>query len=163
LGGLRPIYPMRVCLAGEFGGPPPPVNEYLYREGCLMAQYVRYVVVKDGKTELIGSKDALQRLYASIKNNLEALSCTLAATGLGARYGLQAEAGLRYFVDELQDTYGKQVERGFQALPYDYQVCGCGPRPTSAVDVLVTPLGELEELSRQKVFEDPAEDGLCVD
>lgn len=49
LGGLRPIYPMRVCLADEFGGPPPPVNEYLYREGCLMAQFVRYVVVKMGR------------------------------------------------------------------------------------------------------------------
>jgi hypothetical protein len=164
LGGLRPIYPIRVCLAGrQPGAPEPPKNEYLFREGCRLARYVRYVILKDGKVELIGSQNDLQRIYAPIENNLEAQSYALAASGLGVRYGLQPEPGLRYFVSELQDTYVQQIERGFQVHLYDYQVCGCGPHPTYAVDLLVTPLGELEELSREKVFEDPAEDGLCVD
>lgn len=163
LGGLRPVYPLRVCLAGKPGDPPPPENTYMFREGCLLAQYVRYVIQKDGTLARIQSKEDLQKTYAPIENNLEALSYALAATGMGVRYGLQPEQGLRYFVDELQDTSVKQIERGFQVHLYDYKVCGCGPHPTYAVDVLVTPLGEVEELGREKVFEDPAQDNLCVD
>jgi hypothetical protein len=163
LGGLRPSYPLRVCLSGRPGAPPLPETEYIFREGCMLPKYIRYLVVKDGNLELIESKEALRQTYAPIENNLEALSYALAASGLGVRYGLQPEQGLRYFVDEMQDTHVQQTERGFQVRLYDYQLCGCGPHPTSAVDLLISPDGQIEELARVKVFEDPSEDGLCVD
>jgi hypothetical protein len=163
LGGLRPIYPMQVCLFGRPGAPAPPDDEYIFREGCLLPKYIRYVILKDGRPRLIESKEELRQMFAPIENNLEALSYALAYSGLGVRYGLQPEPGLRYYVDELQDTHVRQIERGFLVHLYDYKACGCGPHPTSAVDLLVTPDGQVEEILREVVFEDPAEDDMCVD
>ena len=161
LGGLQPFYPMRICLTGKPGATPP--AQFIYKEGCLLAKFVRYVIYKDGQYRLIQSVADLQEIYAPIQSETEALSYALAATGLGVRYGLQAERGLRYFVDDLQDTFVRQTEQGYMARLYDYKLCGCGPHPTFAVDILITTDGQLKEISRVKVFEDPEEDNLCVD
>ena len=80
----------------------PSKSEYVYREGCLFPTYIRYVIRKDGQYQLARSEEDLLRLYAPIENGQEALSYALAVSGLEARYGLQYEPGLRYFVDELQ-------------------------------------------------------------
>lgn len=161
LGGLQPFYPMRLCLTGKPGATPP--AQFVYKEGCLLAKFVRYVIYKDGQYRLIQSVADLQETYAPIQTEKEALSYALAATGLGVRYGLQAERGLRYYVDDLQDTFVRQTEQGYLARLYDYKLCGCGPHPTYAVDILITTDGQLEEISRVKVYEDPEEDNLCVD
>lgn len=163
LSGLRPTYPLRVCLAGTPGGAELPKGEYLYREGCLAAYFIRYVIQKDGKFELIKSAADLQKAYAPIENDLEALSYALAASGLGVRYDLQYEPDLRYFVSNLEDTFVKRNDPGYIVHLYDFQTCGCGPHPTTAIDLQITFDGQIQELQRVKVFEDPAEDKLCVD
>lgn len=161
LGGLRPFYPLRICLTGKPGATPP--SQFIYTEGCLLAKFVRYVIYKDGQYRLIQSVADLQEIYAPIQSETEALSYALSATGLGVRYGLQPERGLRYFVDDLQDTFVRQTEQGYLVHLYDYKLCGCGPHPTYAVDILIKTDGQLEEIRRVKVFEDPEEDNLCVD
>lgn len=161
MAGLQPAHPLRVCLTGGPGQPIP--SQFLYREGCLLPQYIRYVIQEDGEYRLIDSVEEMQRAYAPIESETEALSYALAVSGLGVRYGLEPEAGLRYFVDEMQDTHVLRSERGYRVHLYDYKVCGCGPHATTAVDLLVTFDGQVEEEQRVKVFEDPAEDELCVD
>ena len=52
---------------------------------------------------------------------------------------------------------------GYLVYLYTYRFCGCGPHPTSVVELRVTRSGEIEALSRQEVFRDPEEDNLCID
>ncbi len=162
LGGLQPSAPIAACVTM---GSENQLEEgrYLYREGCRLPQYVRFVIWRDGDFQVVGSQADLIRFYAPIQGEEEALSYALAATGLGARYDLEPVKGYRYYVDELQDTHVTVAADGYHVLLYDYQVCGCGPHPTIAVEVLVTRDGFVEVLDRQAVFEDPAEDDLCID
>jgi hypothetical protein len=163
LAALQPAYPVRMCLVLRDASQRLAEGEYVYREGCLMSEYVRYVISKDGDLKTLKSVADLQQTYAPIETEQEALSYALAVTGLGVRYGLTAQADLRYFVDELEDTHVKTIPQGYQAHLFDYKLCGCGPHPTYTVDVLVTRDGQVRELSREKIYEDPAEDKLCVD
>lgn len=163
LGGLQPAYPMRACLVLRQAGEPLAEGEFIYREGCLMAEYVRYVILEDGQFRVLQSLEDLQQVYAPIESEEEALSYALAASGLGVRYGITAQRNLRYFVDVLEDTYVETLPQGYRVHLFDYKLCGCGPHPTYAVDVLVSSDGQVQELSREKIYEDPAEDKLCVD
>ncbi len=163
LGGLQPAYPLRACLAAHQPGERLAEGEFIYREGCLISDYIRYVVINDGGFVLLKSLADLQQAYAPIESEVEALSYALAASGLGVRYGLTSQPDLRYFVDQLEDTHVETVPQGYQVRLFDYKLCGCGPHPTYAVDVLVTSDGQLRELGREKIYEDPAEDKLCVD
>lgn len=163
LGALQPAYPMRLCLVLRNASQRLDKGEYVYREGCLMSEYVRYVIQKDGELAVLKSLADLQQTYAPIETENEALSYALAATGLGVRYGMTAQRDLRYFVDQLEDTNVRSVPEGYQVRLFDYKLCGCGPHPTFAVDVLVTRDGQIQELGREKIYEDPAEDKLCVD
>ena len=52
---------------------------------------------------------------------------------------------------------------GYLVHLFNYQFAGCGPHTTSAFDLLVTGTGEVRELSVKGMFEDPAEDTLCID
>jgi len=163
LSRLQPAFPLRLCLTVRSRSQPLAEGEYIYREGCLLSEYMRYAVVEDGQLKILKSLGDLMRTYAPIESEGEALSYALAATGLGVRYGLTAQTDLRYFVDKLEDTNVQQIPQGFRVHLFDYKVCGCGPHPTYAVDVLVTSDGQVRELNREKIFEDPAEDDLCVD
>lgn len=163
LGGLQPSYPLRLCIIRADSGQPLAEGEFIYREGCLISEYVRYAIMQDAQLKILKSISDLQQAYAPIEGKDEALSYALAATGLGVRYGLTAQSDLRYFVDRLEDTNVQQVPQGYRVRLFDYKLCGCGPHPTYAVDVLVTSDGQVRELSREKIFEDPAEDQLCVD
>lgn len=163
LGGLQPAYPIRACLVLRDASQRLAEGEFIYRDGCLMGEYIRYVILADGEFRLLKSLADLQQTYAPIETEAEALSYALAASGLGVRYGITAERDLRYFVDQLEDTYVKTVPQGYQVHLFDYKLCGCGPHPTYAVDVLVTGDGQVQELSREKIYEDPTEDKLCVD
>jgi hypothetical protein len=163
LDGLQPAYPLRLCLAAHQPGERLAEGEFIYREGCLMAEYVRYVVIEDGGFVLLKSVADLQQTYGPIESEAEALSYALAASGLGVRYGLTSQPDLRYFVNQLEDTHVETVPQGYQVRLFDYKLCGCGPHPTYAVDVLVTRDGQIRELNREKIYEDPAEDKLCVD
>ena len=163
LDGLQPAYPLRVCVASHQPGVRLAEGEYIYSEGCRMPEYIRYVVIKEGGFVLLKSLADLQQTYAPIESNDEALSYALAASGLGVRYGITPQPDLRYFVDQIEDTHVETVPQGYQVRLFDYKLCGCGPHPTYAVDVLVTSDGQIRELSREKIYEDPAEDKLCVD
>lgn len=163
LGGLQPAYPMRACLALRTGDQPLAEGDFIYRDGCLMAEYVRYVILQDGQLRVLKSLADLQQVYAPIESEEEALSYALAASGLGVRYGITAQRNLRYFVDQLEDTHVETLPQGYRVHLFDYKLCGCGPHPTYAVQVLVTSDGQVQELSREKIYEDPAEDKLCVD
>lgn len=168
LGGLDPAYPLALCLYyplqhnGEAQGNPMEAPRF-YNDGCMMPVFVRYAIFKDGNFEVLKTLEDLASTYELVESQEEALSYSLAATGLEARYGQQRQLGYRYFVNRLEDTHVRQVDEGYQVNLYHYQVCGCGPHTTSSVTVEVFANGKINTLEEQPVFENPEEDGLCVD
>jgi hypothetical protein len=167
LGALNPNYPLARCLyfpiQDQQENPDALNAPRLFNEGCLLPVYVRYVISKEEQFTAIQIFEDLQEVYAPIESPNEALSYALAATGLEAKYGIQRQPGFRYFQESLEDTFVTERGGGYELLLYHYQVCGCGPHTTSAVRLRVSRDGTIEEVSNNPVYEDPAEDGLCVD
>ena len=159
LGGLEPAYPLNVCWIAQTTGD----SQYVYREGCLLPQYLSYVIWENGSFRRLADQTDLRAAYAPILSKNEALSYALAATGLAAYFDLQAPSNLRYFSERLEDTHVEVSPEGYLVHLYHYQLCGCGPHTTTAVEILVRQDGRLEELSRSPVYEDPEQDGLCID
>jgi hypothetical protein len=128
-----------------------------------MPQLARYVIERDGQFELLETQQNLKQAYAPIISETEALSYAIASTGLSAYFGFEAPRGFRYFVDKLEDSHVVATSQGYLVYLYDYQLCGCGPHTTSYVELEVLASGEIKETGRIPVFEDPEQDGLCVD
>lgn len=167
LGGLDPATPLVECwlypTRNPGGGQDPFQAPRLYNRGCMMPVFVRYVISREGQFMLVDDQEALQAAFTPIDSPEEALSYALAATGLEAYFNLRRELGYRYFVDNLEDTQVVETSNGYEINLYHYQVCGCGPHTTSIVSVQVSRKGEITQAEPVPAYEDPAEDGLCVD
>lgn len=162
LGGLTPRYPMVICTVSDrtrsTRSP-----EFVYNRGCILPSLVRYVVYREGHFQLLKSSADLQAAFAPVETPQEALSYALASTGMTALYGVDAPAGYRYFVDKIEETHVESTPGGYLVHLYQRQVCGCGPHTVSAVAVRVAREGVVEQGSKHRVYENPKEDGLCVD
>jgi hypothetical protein len=170
LGGLSPAYPMAVCyFETRLHWDDPDMNfqaeaeGYLYETGGLSPAYIRYVIFRDGKFQMIKTQAEFKEVFAPVQSSDEALSYALALGDYSAYYGLAPERGLRYLVSRIEDTYVEAVDKGYLVHLYYYQFFGCGPHTTSAIDLLVTPEGDTQEIKVEGVFEDPEQDALCVD
>ena len=164
LGGLKPAFPLAVCRQTIMRSQPQPTpRDYFYRSGGLLPVYIRYIVYKDGKFQIIRNPDEFKRIFAPIQSEEEALSYALAVKNLRAFYGQRVNPNYQYFVDKIEDTRVVKKRDGYAINLYDKRIFGCGPRPTSVVNILVTPEGNIREVSRKEVFKDPQEDNLCVD
>lgn len=163
LGGLQPNVPINLCWKIGSGGQFLSADQYVYRDGCLLPLFARYVIYKDSQFILVENLHDLHKTFAPITSADEAMSYAIAATGLAAYYGLEPQKGFRYFVDRLEDSHVETVKNGYLVYLYDYKLCGCGPHTTSFVVVLIKPDGTVEEMSRIPVFEDPEQDNLCID
>jgi hypothetical protein len=159
LGGLEPAYPLNICWKDQAEDE----DQYIYRDGCLRPQYLNYIIQDRESYRLITNKAELAATYAPILDKDEALSYAMAATGLAAYFDLQPVGTQRYFTKNLEDTHVDVTSDGYVVHLFAYQLCGCGPHTTTAVAILVRQDGRLEELERKPVFEDPEQDGLCID
>jgi hypothetical protein len=170
MGGLDPAYPIAKCYFQSFLHYDDwdliyQVEDegFVYSYGGLDLVYIRYVIYKEGEFELIKTLEEMQNTFAPIASSTEALSYALASDDFFPFYEIAYENDLRYLAEVVEDTHVKEVERGYQVHLYYYRLYGCGPHITSAVDVLVTHQGEIEELLWEEMFKDPEEDNLCVD
>jgi len=170
MGGLDPAYPIAKCyfqslLHYDDWDLIYQVEDegFVYSYGGLDLVYIRYVIYKDGEFELIKTLEEMQNTFAPIASPTEALSYALASDDFFVYYDLEYERDLRYLVDVVEDTYVDVVEDGYLVHLYYYQFFGCGPHTTSAVDLLVTYAGQVEEVNWEGVFEYPDEDDLCID
>lgn len=172
LAALNPSYPIAMCLiepdrnihsSGQTETQMLAEGEYFYIMGGISLVFVRYVIWHDGKFQLIKVKDEFRRLYAPIESGDEALSYALAMTNLSAYYGLERKPTYVYFTDTVEDTYVKKLADGYLIHLYDYIQFGCAPHITSAVDIKVSIQGKVEQISKEPMYKDPTEDGLCID
>lgn len=157
LGALSPPQSIAVCRARAESG------AGIYRAGCLLPTVVRYVIYRNGQFDVIDTPTELAAAYAPIESETEALSYALAVTGFQAQYDLSADAGYRFLTSKLEDTHVTAVDGGYKVHVYHYRLCGCGPHTYTAVDLLVTTGGEVQTLDQTPAYEDPADDGLCID
>jgi hypothetical protein len=141
----------------------PAKGEYFYRDGGLYPVYIRYVLIRDGGFQLVKNEEEFRAIYAPIESPDEALSYALAMRNLSAYYGLEYNREYEYFVDEIEDTHVETVADGYSVHLYHYQLFGCGPHNTYAIELLVDPQGTITQVAQEAVFKDPSEDGLCVD
>jgi hypothetical protein len=167
LGGLDPSYPIAQCryMPLSHGESPrgSPQDEFIYNDGCLAAIYIRYAIQKDGQFQVLKTQEDLKATYVPIESPYEALSYALASTGLEAYYDLETPLSYRYKMDKLEDSHVVETPDGYDVLLYHKQICGCGPHTISAVRLSVNPAGDVKELESTPAYEDPKEDGLCID
>ncbi len=70
---------------------------------------------------------------------------------------------MRVFKRDAQPTRIEKTVGGYKVNLFGYRLCGCGPHPHYTVEYLVTESGNVSEITREKIYEDPWADGLCVD
>lgn len=162
LGGLKPAAPLMICTVEPQPDAKVDPNSYIYQKGCLQPIDVRYVAYLNGQFRLIKNLAELKQAFGPIESPEEALSYALAATGFQAYYGLKDE-NYRYRVAQVEDTFVLPQGSGFDVLLYEYDLCGCGPHATNTRLVRMTAGGDLDVNDPQPVWEDPAQDDLCVD
>ena len=169
LGGLTPVYPMAKCIYRPFDHPEIsdpysiPESEYIFRSGGLMPEFIRYVIQWDGEFKLIKDPGDFRATFSPVETQNEALSFSLALKNLDATYGWKVDKQFRYYVEQLEDTFIEKVSDDYIVHAFAYQFFGCGPHYTYAIDIKVTAEGQVEEIGREKLFNDPAKDDLCVD
>jgi hypothetical protein len=169
MGGLDPAYPMAVCIYVPMQRPEvanpydTPVSEYFFNIGGPMPMLVRYVIAVEGEFRLVKNADEFRAVFAPVESADEALSFAISLANVYALYGLKVDWKYRYTISALEDTYVDITEDGYIVHAFDYQFFGCGPHYYYAVDVKVKSDGNVEELTRTKIYRNPALDDLCQD
>jgi hypothetical protein len=160
--GLSPALPIAECTFINRNAST--TSAGISRKGCRLPLYNKYIVLtSDNEFKEIATKEAFQKFFAPVEKPEEALSFAVALTKSYPRYKITIPKEFRVFVSKIKDTSVKKIGNGYQVHLFDYQVCGCGPHPHYTVDYTVTKTGEVTETSREKIYEDPKQDGLCVD
>jgi hypothetical protein len=121
----------------------------------------RKFIIFDNGFRLLGKKEFEQR-FLPIETPDEAVSYVTETTTAYPVFNLSVPAGWRVYGDVNPTTFETAPE-GFKVRMFDYDFFGCGPHDYYAVEYLVTPQGEVKQLSTRAVFANPELDGLCVD
>lgn len=138
-------------------------TEWIVREGCLLPLYRKYIVFSDGEYKLIGSKREFVDFFAPVESPEEALAFALALTRAYPDYDPIVPGNYKVFVPEVRSTYVEKKGEDYRVHLFDMEVCGCGSHPYYSVDYIVTKSGDVTELSRERIYEDPSLFGLCID
>ena len=159
LGGLSPKTPITTCDALGRGLE----GKGIYRSGCRIATWRRYVVADGKKLELIDTKEAFVKRFAPVETPAEALAFAVALTDSKALFKIELPKNAELFLKTIDPTSVTPVADGFKVRLYGYQFCGCGPHNHLAVDYLVTRAGEVRELESVPAWLDPKTAKLCID
>jgi hypothetical protein len=159
LGGLTPRVAITGCdIRGRDGE-----TMGLYRTGCRITSWHRYVVAGDKKLELIATKEDFVKRFAPVETPAEALAFAVAMTDGKALFKIDLPKDAEVFLKSVDPTSVTPVADGFKVRLYGYQLCGCGPHNHLAIDYLVTRAGEVRELASTPAWLDPKAKRLCVD
>jgi len=161
LGGLNPVLPLAVGSTVLYRDEEEIPAVYVNR--CMRYQFIRYLVLLNGKIELVDSVEKLAAIYAPIESADEALSYAVAATGYSALFDLGKRSKLKFYNPLVEVTSVTSVDGNYKLTLFDTYLCGCGPHITQSVEVTVYPDGTIETSEPQDAFSDPEYDGLCID
>lgn len=156
-GSLRPKF--RLALGIKYGER----DSVLYWNGCMFPAGINLIVQDSLGFHLIWNKQDLKKYFSPIETKEEALSYVYASSGLSPSYDFEIKSRYRQFVDTIRTTYSTQSNNGFDINLFDYELCGCGPHTHFMIKYKVSFEGDIQELERIDLYEDPKEDGLCID
>jgi hypothetical protein len=101
----------------------------------------------------IDTIEALSKTFAPVTSRDEAIAFAVASTG--SQWIATAH-------DHVGPSSAAELDEGHRVELFAHQVCGCA-HPTWSIEYFVSHTGEVRELSRKVVWEDPQMKGLCVD
>jgi hypothetical protein len=147
-GGLD--YPVIMCNSNEVTSP----GAHFVHAGCYLSEhYEAYIMFRDGEYQFVEGIREFRSLFAPIESADEALSYALAATDYYATYEIEIDPEYTYFVDEIEETYAKDVQDGYLLhLFIDLGEC-CGSGSTDAVDIVVRRDGTITYGKHQAISE----------
>jgi hypothetical protein len=157
LGSLKPKYPLAYGMSYGYN-----VNS-LYMEGCLNPTGYSLIVKDSLGFQIINDQNDLKALFAPIETKEEALSYICAFSGQEPKYAFEIESRFRKLVKSINTTYSIENEDGFEVNLFDYRECGCGPHTYFMVIYMIKRTGEIYVKETVQLYEDPLQDGLCVD
>lgn len=150
LGGLQPPYPILECIHAEGEAPDP---AFFRQVNGLDTRYRTFVVYQEGTYRYLIQKSDFQALFAPVESPEEALSFAMALTGFGARFDLDPGADVEYLVESIAETHVETTPEGYLVYLFDHaHAMGCDTHPFYAVQVLVTPEGQAQEVARQELY-----------
>ena len=156
MGGLTPKVPIVECMFRNWS------IEGFYAGGCLIPLFKKYIVLSNGEFLSLKNEEEFKKFFAPVETKEEALSFAVALTDSYPLYEINIPPHYVVFVPKIETTYVEEVEEGFKVHLFNYKLCGCGTHPHYAVDYLVTKTGEVKEIFKQKIYEDPLFTA-CVD
>jgi len=156
-GSLKPKYSL------AFGIKDFTRDSCLFYEGCMFPSGISLIIKDSTNFYLINNIETLKKTFAPIENEEEALSYAFISSGLKPAYDFKIKRRYRKFVDKINTTYSIKKDNGYEVNLFDYILCGCGPHSHYMVKIFVNTNGDIQEIDRIKLFEDPKEDFLCID
>ena len=157
LGGLTPRLPLAEVYSLDFK-----TNCIWKSRGMMLTCNNLIALIKDTLT-LIDTEEKFRNIFVPIDNEQEALSYVAYLSRTYPKYDIVKKFRYRVYSSHFPSTYAKRIAGGFQVLLHDKKVFGCGPHPNYYKLFKVTESGQITLLQTVKMFEDPEEDGLCVD
>ena len=161
LGGLDPALP--IAKAATYGFNVETTPPAFYTTGCMIPQYVRYLVLVEYEIQLIDSAEEMRQLYAPIETPEEALSFAMAVTGYEALYDLKGQFLLNRIANPLEESNVIFDGEAYIVHLFDTNICGCGPHVVESIDVSVFPGGSYILDDPVQAYSDPKTDLLCID
>lgn len=171
LGGLKPALPL--AQGTKIHCEP---NQGLAAIGGRLAACRVLLVEQNGQIQLLDTPAKFQHVFAPVESEEEALAFATALSNAHPLYAFDKRAlgsknygmidlrpEFRYYHTEFVPTTVKRQGKDYEVNLFRFQQFGCGPHPYYALSYRVTPTGEVTELSRIRLFEDPNFDDLCVD
>ncbi len=163
LSGVTPSEPLAGCQVFDPAHSLDPGDYVLAPEGMLPI-YTRYLALSETGPVLLKSASAFRERYAPVDSPAEAITFATALTSLTPLSSFDAPRGLRYFLPVIEETEVVATSSGYLVKNLlKRKFFGCGPHTNSLVDVAVSRDGLVQVVNERKAFEDPKEDGLCVD
>lgn len=149
-GGLNPPYPIGECI---HQGDEPPDPAYFRRPPGLDSRFRSFVVFLKDEYRLIIKQSEFREIFVPVESAEEALSYAMGMTSFWAEYSIDPNANVKYLVDVIEETYVEETPAGYVVHLFDSdRRMGCVTDTIYAVDVLVTPEGEIEVINREAVF-----------
>ena len=155
-GGLNPKYQMALSYSNT------EMEDCLYYSGGMNQLCENLVVKINNNYKHLKSKSDFQKCFAPIETEQEALSYVSIWTGTTPIYNFEIKSRYRTFVKEVHKSFSQKVDSGFITMTYYYSLFGGGPHSYYSVKSFVDFNGNVTDIERMRIYEDPEEDGMRV-
>lgn len=158
---LTPAHPIAVCATRGYWGTDMAATPFVRATGCMRAVWIRYVIWRDGRFELIASDADFRGVFGPVDSPVEARAFLVALRGFQVLRDVRPDLDERALAEHPEPSFAREHGDGYRVRVFEIERCGCGRHPTTAVELDVSRAGGFQELSRTDVLESRHE--ICVD